>query len=79
MSAVKSIIQEEIAEQKAALVNMKAGKNIPPWVTADQHQTAIEECEARIASMQAKLDDPAKMEEWWYSIPVTAREQLLNA
>jgi hypothetical protein len=58
---------------------MKNGTEaIPPWATAEMTKNAIQECEDRIKSLQAKLDDPQKLEEWWESVPLQIREQWVN-
>ena len=74
---VRWIALEALAEEKDALVALRAG-NKCPIATEAQHTAAIAECEERIASIQAKLDDESKLAEWWDSVPESARCAMLN-
>ncbi len=75
---VESIVRQALAEQKQTLTELINGHNVPPWATAENCEEAIVECKERIASIQAKLDDPQKMREWWASIPENERIKMLN-
>lgn len=80
MHPVESIVRQSLTEEMSHLEGLKKGEGFPPsmMITAEQVSAIIAESEERIRSMQAKLDDPTKLQEWWDGIDESDRIRMLN-